>query len=368
MRYAIISDIHANPTALRAVLADAQAQKVDSFICLGDCVGYGPLPREALQLIRQYCATTLLGNHDWAVVNPASAKDFVDVASESIERHRAELTADDLEWLKKLPRTVTFGNVAAAHADFTDKDNFYYVESAADAKANFTVRPEQLLFVGHTHTPSLFVTGESGEVYAIAPCDFALEEGKRYLVNPGSVGYPRKKDGTCQSSYVIYDSEAKSVYFRYLPFDVSGLLQRGCAPKVSKSRKGLFFALGAALLLLLSSLVFIGTYFAAPERESVERVLIEKALPLEPTDIEVRANLKLAKDSAPVTLEVHFLSVDDKDIAPAQIIAVKKSSLRAFKVPKNTKKATFSIHKLAETDSPRIEVFAPTRTSAMVSH
>lgn len=356
MRYAIISDIHANPVALRAVLADAQSQKVDSYICLGDCVGYGPLPQQALALVRQYCAVVLLGNHDKAVVSPEAAADFVDIAGESIQRHRGELTAEELDWLGNLPRVTTFGGAAAAHADFTDAQKFYYVESVEDAKANLGIRSEQLLFVGHTHTPAFFVTGQSGQVYALPPSDFVLEEGKRYLVNPGSVGYPREKDGVCQSSYVIYDTEAKSVYFRFLPFDVSGLLQRGVG---KKSRRGIFIAIVAALLLLFGG---VATYFGVSTPASVERALVMKELSLLPTDSEVRANLKLAKDSVPVTLEVHFLTETGEDAAPAQIVVVKKSSFRAFKVPKNTTKAIFSVLKASEGDSPRIEIFSPTRT------
>ncbi len=362
MRYAIISDIHANPTALRAVLADAQAQKVDEIICLGDCVGYGPLPQQALSLVRQYCKITLLGNHDKAVVNPESAANFVDIAGESIERHRAELTTDDLDWLSNLPRVTTFGEAVAAHADFTDAKQFYYVESPEDAKANFDVRREPLLFVGHTHSPAVFLTGQSGQVYALPPTDFVLEEGKRYLVNPGSVGYPREKDGVCQSSYVIYDTDLRSVYFRFLPFDVSGLLQRGVG---KKSRRGMLIALGAALLFLLAGLAAL--CFSSGGTDSAERILAEKAILLLPTDSDVRANLKLAKDSDPVTLEVRFLTSAGRDAAPAQMVVVKKSSMRAFKVPKNAARATFAVSKVDAADSPKIEIFSPTKEKDVAS-
>lgn len=362
MRYAIISDIHANPTALRAVLADALSQKVDEIICLGDCVGYGPLPQQALALVRQYCAVTLLGNHDKAVVSPEAAADFVDLAGESIQRHRAELTAEDLDWLSKLPRVTTFGEGAAAHADFTDAQKFYYVESPEDARANFDIRREPLLFVGHTHSPAVFLTGQSGQVYALPPTDFVLEEGKRFLVNPGSVGYPREKDGVCQSSYVIYDTDSRAVYFRFLPFDVSGLLQRGVA---KKPRRGIFIALGAALLLLLVSLAAL--CFKSSEAASAEHTLAERAILLLPTDSEVRANLKLAKDSDPVTLEVRFLTAAGQDVTPAQMVVVKKSSMRAFKVPKNAAQATFAVSKVDAADSPKIEVFSPTKEKDVAS-
>ena len=61
---AIISDIHGNLEALQAVLADIATQKVDEGIyCLGDVIGYGPNPRECIDLVME-CKLVLLGNHD----------------------------------------------------------------------------------------------------------------------------------------------------------------------------------------------------------------------------------------------------------------------------------------------------------------
>ena len=48
MRYAILSDIHANPKALKKVLRDARVEKADKIVCLGDVVGYGPDPVKAV--------------------------------------------------------------------------------------------------------------------------------------------------------------------------------------------------------------------------------------------------------------------------------------------------------------------------------
>ncbi len=70
---AIISDIHGNLEALQAVLADIDAQGATDVFCLGDVVGYGPDPRDCLDLVMKRCRVTVLGNHDHAVVyTPAS--------------------------------------------------------------------------------------------------------------------------------------------------------------------------------------------------------------------------------------------------------------------------------------------------------
>ena len=64
MRYAIFSDVHANPTALEKVVADARSYGIEEFVCLGDIVGYGPLPSEAVSAVRSIAHIVLAGNHD----------------------------------------------------------------------------------------------------------------------------------------------------------------------------------------------------------------------------------------------------------------------------------------------------------------
>ena len=64
MRIAVISDIHANLPALKAVLRDIREQGADEIYCLGDLVGYGPNPREVVDLAMKRFRFTLRGNHD----------------------------------------------------------------------------------------------------------------------------------------------------------------------------------------------------------------------------------------------------------------------------------------------------------------
>ena len=66
MLYAILSDIHGNPSALEAALEDARAQGAEKIVCLGDVVGYGPDAVRAVELARASCDEVLMGNHDAA--------------------------------------------------------------------------------------------------------------------------------------------------------------------------------------------------------------------------------------------------------------------------------------------------------------
>ncbi len=218
MRYAIVSDVHANEAALRAVLTDAADEKVEKIICLGDVLGYGPDPVAALELVYRRAHVCLAGNHDDAVAGRFPVEDFTDFAAAAVLRHRAAITREAKDWLAHLPYTCEFEGFACAHGDFSDPGNFNYVLEAQDAVPSWDARKEQLLFVGHSHQPCIFVLGASGTPHRIDAADFTLEDGKRYIVNPGSVGYPRS--GDCRSSYCIYDDEARTVEFRSLPFDL----------------------------------------------------------------------------------------------------------------------------------------------------
>ena len=220
MRYAIISDIHANEAALRAVLTDAADMRAERIVCLGDVLGYGPEPVQTLELIYRKAHVCLAGNHDDAVANRFPDTEFTPFAAKVVKRHRAALTYEALDWLRHLPYTCEFEGFACVHGDFNDPKNFDYVIDPEEAMLSWQERSEPLLFIGHTHKPGIFVLGASGEPHALSAEDFMLEEGKRYIVNPGSVGYPRS--GVCRSSYCIYDDEAHAVYFRSLPFDLEG--------------------------------------------------------------------------------------------------------------------------------------------------
>lgn len=217
MRYAFISDVHANLIALQSVLNDISRLKIDKIICLGDTTGYGPQPAETLELIYQVAEVHLLGNHDAAVCGKLNPVIFSDSARKAVLKHREMISAQALQWLETLHLTLKAPDFQCAHGDFSKPGAFNYIISEADTLPSWSATHEQLLFVGHTHLAAIHVIGASGLPHYLPPCDFILEKGKRYIINPGTVGYPR--GGTFESTYCIYDSAEKSVVFRHLPFD-----------------------------------------------------------------------------------------------------------------------------------------------------
>ena len=364
MRYAIISDIHANESALRHVLADAAAQGAETIVCLGDVVGYGPLPKETLALVRRAAATTLAGNHDDAVSGRQGADGFIDLAGDAVQRHREALDSDALGWLRALPYECRLEGAIAAHGDFTDTKAFNYVDDEASAEANFAATDAPLMFVGHTHEPGFFLTGQSGKVYRLEPQDFSLEDGKRYIVNPGSVGYPRKCDGTCYSTYVIYDSSERSVRFRQLPFSVASLLQRGVNPR---RKRGLVIAAAVlALAAVASALIFYHEKPAEVKTVTVEveaaanpaLIIAQKSLTLPSAAKFVRANLQIDKATGPVDLHVEFKSSTGASLDTFDK-TVKASSKDRIAVPPKAISAHFTILRKTPAAQPKVLAFTP---------
>ena len=218
MRCAIVSDIHANLQAWKAVLLDIGSSHVDRIICLGDIVGYGPNPADVLESVYKHAHHVVLGNHDAAVCGKLDEGLFNDTAAEVVRWTRKQLNREARVFLNGLTLTLSGEDFRCSHGDFASPGAFHYVIDPADAMPSWNAVNEPLLFVGHSHDPAIFVLGQSGTPHRVAPQDFTLEDGKRFLVNVGSVGSPR--DGDARACYCIYDTEEKTVRWRRIPFDL----------------------------------------------------------------------------------------------------------------------------------------------------
>lgn len=189
MRILVVSDIHANLAALRAI-PDAG---IDHVLCLGDLVDYGPDPAPCIDWVRARAAAAIEGNHDHAVAHHTSCRcagAFRTLSEETREVMWRLLDAEHVAFLAARPTTakVTLGGVRFQLVHATPSDPLYtYLppnETARWAREIESVDADVLL-VGHTHLPMV------------------LRFGDKLVVNPGSVGLPRTKDG--RASYAIID-------------------------------------------------------------------------------------------------------------------------------------------------------------------
>ncbi len=267
MRYAIISDIHANQEALQAVLQELgrigqrSGLPFDGLWCLGDLVGYGPNPGECVDIVRRHTDVVIAGNHDQAVAGVLPVERFNDSAQVTADWTRERLSQDHLRYLAGLAERLVIGECTLVHGS-PRNPVWEYLISAELATLSFPFFSTPLCFVGHTHVPLIFLQraeqalptgGAAGRMRhagralqgalpeglleletlerlaaeqealvqeVVATCEivtpgeghWSLPPGYRAIVNPGSVGQPR--DGDPRAAFMIYDTERGCEFYR----------------------------------------------------------------------------------------------------------------------------------------------------------
>lgn len=219
MRYAIVSDIHANFPAWEAVLADFRECNIEEVVCLGDVVGYGPKPAEVLEAVRAVTGNFVMGNHDAAAVGMMDYSIFNDHAREAIEWTMGQLDEAGKEFLSSVPLAIEAGDVLFVHAEIEEPGRFGYISDLEVAQRNLEAGKHFVTFIGHTHLPKVFEMDIFGEVTELTDGDITLDSDSRYIVNVGSVGEPRNPEDL-RGRYVIYDTETQELEFRRVEFDI----------------------------------------------------------------------------------------------------------------------------------------------------
>jgi predicted phosphodiesterase len=220
MRIAIVSDIHSNLAALEEVLADIDQSQVDAIISLGDNIGYGPDPEEVLQLLYARRIPSIMGNHELGIANPSYLSWFNDVARKSLEINRELLSPLSLNYLQTLESTFIMPGCLFVHGFPPASITTYLFEiSDHELKRIFSSLAQELCFVGHTHTLELIsFDGQKVRHSRLPEGDTHLEEGRKYLVNAGSVGQPR--DGDNRAKYLIWDSDSRLLEVRFIRYEI----------------------------------------------------------------------------------------------------------------------------------------------------
>ena len=216
MKIALFGDIHANLEALETVLADAKEQGCDSYVCLGDIVGYNANPAECLEIVRQMGCPIVKGNHDEDAGGDHSLEMMNPIAAEALQWTRDQLSAEQREFLARMRMVRQVEDFTIVHSTLDQPNVWNYVTNKFDAMSNFSYQFTQVCFHGHTHVPRVFV--RSSKVQDAPPESIAIEDGMKYFINTGSVGQPR--DGDWRASYCIYDLKSNMVSFRRLEYDL----------------------------------------------------------------------------------------------------------------------------------------------------
>jgi putative phosphoesterase len=183
---AIISDIHANLGALKAVLA--QVEGAEAILCCGDIVGYGPQPNECCELLRERGVLSVKGNHDQTCATLDRLEEFRRRAAQAAVWTHRQLTDENREWLNGLPLQLEHSGFSVVHGcpgSSTEKLGTYVLSEWLDRDLCRELMARvggRYLLLGHTHVPMRY----------------------RSVLNPGSVGLPR--DGDWRPSYLTIGS------------------------------------------------------------------------------------------------------------------------------------------------------------------
>lgn len=224
MKTLVISDIHANVSALKAVLEDVGS--VDANWCLGDLVGYGPDPNECVDLIRSLPnLVCLLGNHDSATAGFIDDITFNPMARQAIRWTKETITPENLEFLVNLPEREQIGDISFAHGS-PREPVWEYLLDTRSATENFDFFKTPYCLIGHTHLPTIFTQKEGDHLSKLTIPDHGdiVELEPRAIINPGSVGQPRDRDP--RAAYAVFDTEKQTVEFHRVSYDIPSVQER----------------------------------------------------------------------------------------------------------------------------------------------
>ena len=224
MRVLVVSDVHANLSALEAVLRDARTGgALDAVWSLGDCVGYGPQPGDCLSRLSDAGTAFVAGNHERAATGAISVDDFNPDARTAALWTGDRLAEEEKATLDAMPETrIEAEHFSLVHGTLR-LPIWEYLTSAEVGAAHLALQETPFGFCGHTHVPAI----ASLDADAQLGCDFrrlvegqsvSLDTGTKVVINSGSVGQPR--DGDPRASYAIYESQTQSVTLRRAEYDI----------------------------------------------------------------------------------------------------------------------------------------------------
>ncbi len=231
MKLALLSDLHANATALRACVAHAQSQGATHWAVLGDLVGYGPHPAEVVRICQRMAqegATVLRGNHEMMAVSPPS--EVVRQGEATARWTHAQLSQDERDWLAQLPLTAQQGQVMMVHASADAPEQWRYVEDERTALMSLqgARQTPDIRYVvgGHVHHQTLYYQVPGGRLMRFQPVPgvpIPVSPHRYWIATVGSVGQPR--DGDPRAAYALLDLDRHQLTFHRVRYDHAGMAE-----------------------------------------------------------------------------------------------------------------------------------------------
>ena len=180
MKIGLISDIHGNYEALKAVLAELNKMNISEIYCLGDVVGYYSQVNECCNELRSRHIPCVMGNHDWYIAGGGFCPRSKSV-NDCLVYQRKVITDKNINWLKSFPVQRKIKNIHMLHGGWSDPIDEYLQPT----QEYFLKISGEIFVSGHTHIQTL------------------QKYHKKTYCNPGSVGQPRDNDP--RAAFAVYD-------------------------------------------------------------------------------------------------------------------------------------------------------------------
>lgn len=222
-KFVVLSDIHANLSALQAVILDFRKKyKPDGIFLLGDVINYGMRPNEVIQeiktLAKEYpVMCNLCGNHEKALLDSGELPRFSSDRGRSIlEYTKRVLTNDSFEYIHNEMENRGYSelelndhSILCLHGSIQD---VYWGKLSAESMTDERYTKYDYVFSGHTHVPhymEMFYSGGDKELRG---------KKKTVFLNPGSVGQPRNQNPCAQ--YLYWDMETNLFHHNSVVYDI----------------------------------------------------------------------------------------------------------------------------------------------------
>ena len=214
MKIAIISDIHANYSALKNCVNDIKKKGVDKIVCLGDLVGYYYDPEKCIDLLLENEVECIKGNHEDMLLeihdNAKMLEKYINTYGNGIRLAYEKLSKYHWNFIKNLPekRNLIFDkiDILIAHGAPWDNNFYIYPNSKDEVFKKLEKYSQKFVFLGHTHYQMI------KKVY------------NKIIANPGSIGQPR--DIGKDAKWLIFETKEKKITFFKTPFDTTELIKQ----------------------------------------------------------------------------------------------------------------------------------------------
>ena len=225
MRLGIFSDVHSNLEALQAVVAGYQDKRIDTYICLGDVVGYGANPNECCDIVKDLASVVVLGNHDAAVAGLMDYSYYYQEARNALDWCVDQVSPENRAWLRELPYVSNMDDLCFSHGSPIQPEGFDYIFTINQA-SELLRHYDQIAnvnFIGHSHLTKSFALS-IGEVNEVVARRFGLRRHRKYVLTDGSVGQPRDYDN--RACYTVFDNDTRVFEYHRAEYDIESAAKK----------------------------------------------------------------------------------------------------------------------------------------------